>query len=125
MEIKLTDREAQLMDVLWRDGPSTVSEVQAGLADDLAYTTVLTVLRTLEGKGYVKHSSEGRAHRYSASVTQEKAQRSASRALVRKLFDGSMELLLTHLVTDRRLSNAEVRRIKQLLDKRSGEEDIS
>jgi predicted transcriptional regulator len=125
VDIKLTDREAQLMDVLWRNGPSTVSEARAALTDELAYTTVLTVLRTLEGKGYVKHTSEGRSHRYFASVTQGKAQRSASRALVRKLFDGSTELLLTHLVTDAKLSDGEVRRIKDLLDQRPGKEGKS
>lgn len=125
MEIKLTNREAQLMDVLWRNGPSTVAEVREALPDDLAYTTVLTVLRTLEGKGYVKHSSQGRAHRYFASVTQGKARRSASRALVRKLFDGSTELLLTHLVTDAKLSDAEIRRIKDLLDQRPAKEGKS
>lgn len=125
MEIKLTDREAELMEVLWRNGPSTVSEVREALADDLAYTTVLTVLRTLESKGYVGHDAEGRAHRYSAIVTRAKAQRSASRALVRKLFDGSTELLLTHLVTDRKLSDAEIRRIRALLEGRSAKDSES
>ena len=51
MEIKLTDREAELMEVLWQQGPSTVAEAREGLDDDLAYTTVLTMLRTLEAKG--------------------------------------------------------------------------
>lgn len=120
MEIKLTDREAQLMDVLWKRGPSTVSEVRDELAHGPAYTTVLTILRTLESKGYVGHELEGRAHRYSALVAREKAQRSAARALARKLYKGSTELLLTHLVTDRKLSDEEVRRIKQLLDRQSG-----
>jgi BlaI family penicillinase repressor len=63
MQINLTDREAELMDVLWEHGPSTVAEVRAKLADELAYTTVLTMLRTLETKGYVRHEAEGRAHR--------------------------------------------------------------
>ncbi|HET7131700.1 MAG TPA: BlaI/MecI/CopY family transcriptional regulator, partial [Gammaproteobacteria bacterium] len=100
MDVRLTDREAEFMEVLWRRGPSTVSEVRDELEDDLAYTTVLTVLRTLETKGYVGHDTEGRAHRYAALVSREKAQRSAARALMRKLFMGSKELLLTHLVTD-------------------------
>lgn len=119
MEIRLTDREAQIMEVLWRRGPSTVAEVREALSDDLAYTTVLTMLRTLEGKGYVGHSTEGRAHRYAPSVTRETAQRSAARALAQKLFKGSTELLLTHIVTDEKLSDAEVRRIKRLLDRQS------
>ena len=116
MDVRLTDREAELMEVLWRRGPSTVSEVRDELEDDFAYTTVLTVLRTLEAKGYVEHDTEGRAHRYSASISREKAQRSAARALVRKFFKGSTELLLTHLVTDEKLSAAQAERIKLLLD---------
>ena len=119
MEIRLTDREAELMEILWQRGPSTVAEVRESLADDLAYTTVLTILRTLEAKGYVSHSEEGRAHRYSASVERDVAQRSALKALSRKLFKGSTELLLTHLVADEKLSDAEIRRIKRLLDERA------
>ena len=120
MDIKLAAREAELMEVLWQRGPCTVSEVREELADDLAYTTVLTVLRTLETKGYVGHTTAGRAHRYSASITREKAQRSAAKALMHKLFKGSTELLLTHLVTDQKLTGAEAERIKQLLDQKSG-----
>jgi predicted transcriptional regulator len=107
------------MEVLWTRGPSTVSEVRDELVDDLAYTTVLTVLRTLEGKGYVRHDPEGRTHRYSSSIELGSARRSAARALIEKLFEGSTELLLTHLVTDEKLSAAELQRIKQLLEERS------
>ena len=60
MDIHLTDREADIMQILWDRGPSVVAEVRASLEDKLAYTTVLTILRTLEGKGYVGHEEEGR-----------------------------------------------------------------
>lgn len=120
MEIKLTDREADLMEVLWRRGPSTVAEVRESLADDLAYTTVLTILRTLEEKGYVGHEQEGRAHRYMAAVERDVARRSALKALKRKLFHGSTGLLLAHLVEDEKLSEEEIDRIKRLLKQRSG-----
>ncbi len=118
MEISLTDREASLMEVLWDRGPSTVAEVKEHLEDDLAYTTVLTILRNLEAKGYVTREEEGRAHRYSAAIDRDSAQKSALRSLKRKLFRGSTELLLTRLVSDEKLSAAEVERIKQLLDRR-------
>jgi len=118
VEIVLTEREASLMEVLWQRGPSTVAEVKENLSDDLAYTTVLTVLRTLEAKGYVGHNEEGRAHRYLATVARDVARRSALRALKRKLFEGSVELLLTHLVSDEDLTNTEVQRIQRLLDQR-------
>lgn len=119
MEVTLTDREADLMRVLWEHGPCTVAEVRQNLSDALAYTTVLTVLRTLESKGYVGHEEEGRAHRYSALVARDSARRSALNALSRKLFEGSTELLLTHLVSDRKLSETQIRRIRKLLEQRT------
>lgn len=117
MEIALTDREAEFMQVLWEHGPSTVAEVRERLCDPLAYTTVLTILRNLEAKGYVGHAEEGRAHRYATRIASDAARQSALRALTRKLFQGSAELLMTHLVSDRRLSNAEVQRIRALLER--------
>ena len=116
MDVALTDREAEFMQILWRQGPSTVSEVRRLLGDEAAYTTVLTILRNLEAKGYVGHVEEGRAHRYQALVDSDVARTSALSALVRKLFDGSAELLLTHLVSDKRLSSAQLRRIRRMLD---------
>ena len=116
MEFSLTDREASLMEILWDCGPSTVAEVREQLPDELAYTTVLTILRNLESKGYVGHETEGRAHRYSALVARDTAQRSALQALKHKLFRGSSELLLTRLVAEKDLSPAQIERIQRLLD---------
>lgn len=121
MDIHLTDREADVMQVLWDRGPSVVAEVRAGLADELAYTTVLTILRTLESKGHVGHVEEGRGHRYFAKVKQQAAQDSALRHITSKLFKGSAELLFTRLVSDRKLTAEEVRRMRELLADRSGE----
>ena len=73
MDVQFTDREIDVMEVLWERGPSLVAEVQAALRDELAYTTVLTILRTLEGKGYVSRAPEGRGHRYFAAVKQTAA----------------------------------------------------
>ena len=117
MEISFTDRELDIMGVLWDRGTATVAEVRDALADELAYTTVLTVLRVLEEKGYVGHEEEGRAHRYHPLVERRAAGTSALRRLTRKLFKGSPELLLTHLVSDRELSEEEIRRMRHLLDK--------
>jgi predicted transcriptional regulator len=123
MEISFTDRELDIMGVLWDRGPATVAEVREALADALAYTTVLTVLRVLEEKGYVGHEEEGRAHRYHPLVERQAAGKSALRRLTRKLFKGSPEMLLTHLVSDRRLSDAEIRRMRTLLDERLKERE--
>jgi BlaI family transcriptional regulator, penicillinase repressor len=116
MDIQFTDRELDLMDVLWEHGPSTVTEVRDALTDDLAYTTVLTILRTLEEKGYVTHDEEGRAHRYRPLVEKQKAEKSAVSKLVKKLFKGSPEALLTQLVSDRKLSAADLKRMRNLID---------
>jgi predicted transcriptional regulator len=114
-EIYLTDREADVMQVLWDHGPSVVNEVKQHLADDLAYTTVLTILRTLEQKGYVKHEEEGRVHRYFAAVKEDAARKSALQHLTGKLFKGSAELLFTHLVSDRKLSKDQIQRMRDVL----------
>jgi BlaI family transcriptional regulator, penicillinase repressor len=116
MEVSLTNREADVMQVLWEHGPSVVAEVREHLVDELAYTTVLTILRTLESKGYVDHKEEGRGHRYFATVKQQVAQKSALQQLTRKLYKGSTELLFTHLVSDQKLSPEQLRRLRRLLD---------
>jgi predicted transcriptional regulator len=125
MAVSFSDRELDVMSVLWALGPSTVGEVRAALAEragaDLAYTTVLTVLRTLEAKGHVGHAEEGRAHRYHARVARADAARSAMRRLLATVFGGSPDLLLTHLVAERGVGPAELRRMRALLDARLGE----
>jgi predicted transcriptional regulator len=119
-DVVFTDRELDIMAVLWERGPSTVAGVKDHLSDRLAYTTVLTILRTLEEKGHVGHEEEGRAYRYHARVERDEAQGSALDRLTRKLFSGSTELLLTHLVEDRELGEDELQRIRQMLDERLG-----
>ena len=119
MDVQFTDREADVMQVLWDRGPSLVAEVRAGLADDLAYTTVLTILRTLEAKGHVGHEEEGRGHRYFARVKRQAAQQSALRHITAKLFKGSAELLLTRLVSDEKLSPEALARMRRLLEEQT------
>lgn len=118
MDISFTDRELDVMAVLWKRGSGTVTEVREGLADDLAYTTVLTILRTLEEKGFVTHLAEGKAHRYLPAVSPDLAGKSALARVIDKIFDGSSEMLLTQLVSDRNLDTKELRRLRKLLDDR-------
>jgi len=115
MDISLTNREADIMQVLWDHGPCVVAEVRGHLRDELAYTTVLTLLRTLEAKGYVRHTEEGRGHRYAAKVRQQAARKSALKHLTEKLFQGSAEILFTHLVSDQKLTADQIRRMRALL----------
>jgi predicted transcriptional regulator len=116
-EIRFTDRELDIMGVLWSRGPSTVAEVQEALEDDLAYNTVLTMLKIMEEKGYVSRSPEGRAHRYAAVVKREEAGESALERVTERLFGGSPEKLLLRLV-DTELDPDELRRMRDLLDRR-------
>jgi predicted transcriptional regulator len=99
--IALTDRELDIMSVPWERGSGTVAEVRAAVHDDLAYTTVLTVLRILEAKGRVRHEGEGRAHRYYALLPERVARQGAVCQLIDRFFSGSRERLLTELVGDR------------------------
>ena len=116
-EVQLGDRELEVMTWLWANGSGTVGEVKDGIGDPLAYTTVLTILRNLEAKGFLRREDEGRGHRYFPRVQQKAARRRALRRLIDTLFLGSPEALLSHLVDEHDLSPAELRRIaKRLAD---------
>ena len=123
MNVQFTERELDIMNVLWERGPSTAADVRTHLTDDLAYNTVLTILRILEDKGYVTHEGAGRAHVYSALVAREVAGRSALKRMVKNLFRGNPELLLTQLAEDRDLDEETIRRMRQMLDDRLGREE--
>jgi len=117
-EVRFTDRELDIMQVLWSRGPSTVAEVRDALTDDLAYNTVLTMLRILEEKGHVSREAAGRAHRYAPVVARDEAGEGALRRVARKLFHGSPEALLVKLVEQEELTSDELRRMRDFLDER-------
>ena len=116
VSVTFTERELDIMAVLWQHGPSTVAEVRGRLDDAVSHNTVATMLTILENKGYVDHVEEGRAFRYRPTVDREEAGSSAFSRLVDTVFGGSAEALLTHFVRDRRLSKAELERIRSVLD---------
>ena len=117
--LNLTEAELRLMDVVWNKGAVTVGEVAAALTGEpsLAYNTILTTLRILEQKGYVRHtkSREGRAFVYRAVVGRKQASRNALRHLVRGFFANSPELLVLNLLDDADLSQRELQSIRNLL----------
>ncbi|HEX6160787.1 MAG TPA: BlaI/MecI/CopY family transcriptional regulator [Thermoanaerobaculia bacterium] len=117
----LTDRELDVMAVLWDRGAATVADVRDQLADDLAYTTVLTVLRTLEAKGHVGHEVEGRAHLYFPRTVRRDAARQTVDHLIDKVFQGSADLLFARVLSDRQLSAEQLRRIRDDIDRRLGD----
>lgn len=118
-----SERELDVMTVLWDYGPATAAAVRDALAARgiaLAYNTVLTVLRILEDKGHVTHAVDGRAHVYAPLVARADAEAGAVRRLVRTLFRGSPELLMTHLVRDRSVSAETIARLRAVLDAERG-----
>jgi BlaI family penicillinase repressor len=121
-EISFTPRELDVMSILWRAGSGTVTEVREALDEDLAYTSVLSALQTLEEKGFVRHESEGRAYRYYPTVAPENAGRSALARIREAVFQGSAELMFAQFVSDRKLKREELERMRRLLAERLEEE---
>lgn len=112
----LTDHELRLMDVLWRKKRATVADVVAGLPPPpLAYSTVLTTLRTLEEKGYVEHDEEGRAYLYRPLIARADAAKSAVHHVVDRFFGSSPGALAVTLLNGARLSDDDIAQLEQLL----------
>lgn len=122
MHVTLTPRELEIVTVLWELGSGTVAEVRGRLPDDLAYTTVLSLMRTMLAKGHLRAVPEGRAYRFHPRVKREVVQRGALATLVGTAFGGSSALLVANLVSDRRVTPAELRKLRQLIDDRLREE---
>jgi predicted transcriptional regulator len=117
-DIHFPPRELAVMSVLWKQGSATVAEVREQLDEELAYTSVLSALQTLEDKGYVRHEPEGRAYRYFPTVAADKAGKSAIGRIKDAIFQGSAERMFAQLVSDKKLSRAELERMHALLAER-------
>jgi BlaI family penicillinase repressor len=120
-QIHFPPRELAVMSVLWRHGSATVSQVRDELDEDLAYTSVLSALQTLEEKGFVRHETEGRAYRYFPLVQAEQAGDSALQRIKAAIYHGSAEAMFAQLVSDRGLKREELERMRSLLSERLGE----
>lgn len=114
-EFLLGDRELDVMGVLWELESGTVAEVRRKLPADLAYTTVLTILRNLEDKGYVSHETEGRAHRYFPRIGRSATRKTVLSRLIDKLFQGSPDQLIAYLTDDADLSARDLQRLRRKL----------
>ena len=114
--LHLTKRELDIMSVLWERGEATVTEVRDQVDPDLAYTSISSMIRTLEMKGYVSHRrGEGKTHVYFPVIEAEKAGESALGRVLNKIYGGSPIKLLAHLVDQSRLSEKELARMRELL----------
>jgi predicted transcriptional regulator len=119
MSVVFTERELDIMAVLWELGPSTAAEVRDALAVqgvDLAYNTVLTLLRIIEDKGHVDHKEEGRAHRFRAAVKRKEAGASALTRTLNRMFGGSAEALVAQLVQQQGLSKKDLKRLRRVVN---------
>ena len=116
--VTLTEAELRLMDVLWQQGPSTVQQVLEALPkkSQLAYNSVLTTIRILEKKGYLRHIKDGRAHVYRPLVERAEASRSEIRHLANRFFKNSHEMLVLNILEDRGVDAEELQRLRQLLE---------
>jgi len=106
------------MEVLWQKGPATVQQMLEDLSGKmpLAYNSVLTTIRILEKKGYVKHEKDGRAHVYAPLVERQEATRSEIRRLVTRFFGNSHELLVLNILKDQSVDASELKRLRKMLE---------
>lgn len=112
----LTEAELPIMEVLWEKGSAAVNEVVEVLpGSPVAYNTVLTTLRILERKGYVRHTKEGRAFVYHPVVERGEASRKAVRSIMKRFFNDSPELLILNVLEDEQLDQSELDRLKKLI----------
>lgn len=111
----LTRLELQIMQVIWRRGASNVGEVQEGLEQQLAYTTVQTMLNILHRKGKLRRKLRGRAYEYSAAVSEDRALSHALRDMVDRMFGGSSEELVMSLIKSRQLDAKKIAELSRRL----------
>lgn len=121
-DISFTDRELEVMSILWELGSATVREVMDRFPTEARYTTILKFLQILEEKGHVRHEEEGRAYRYFPTVGPDEAGRTALGRIVSKIFHGSAELTLARLVEARRIAPEELARMRMILDELATED---
>lgn len=119
-DLHLTQRELDIMSVLWEMGEATATEVRDRVDPDLAYTSISSMIRMLELKGYVSHRrGEGKTHVYFPVIDAEEAGKSALGRVLDKIYGGSPTKLLAQLMDQKRLSDKELTRMREML-KRSG-----
>lgn len=119
-EIRLGRLELQIMNVVWSKGKATVHEVRDELSRGRrpAYSTILTMMRKLEAKGYLKHEIDDRTYVYESAISRKTVRQSLAGDLIDRLFEGSSSLLLTSLVEQDRIGDEELSEIKKLLKNR-------
>ena len=118
----LTSAELEMMNILWRIGPCTIAQMLESLAPgrELAYTSVSTIVRILEQKGFVRSEKVGRGHLYSAAVPKDDYQARSLKHLVSNVFDGTPSLVVSRLLDSDALSPDDLQQIRALLRRKAG-----
>ena len=117
-DVAPTERELQALKVLWQLGQATVREITAAIherGDELAYTTVLSLLQVMEQKGLVGHTATGKVYSYFAKADRDRTFQRLARGFLERVFDGSLDEYVLHALEARRLSPEELRRLEQLI----------
>jgi predicted transcriptional regulator len=120
---QLTPLELRIMQVLWDSGPLSVQEVQQRLGDELAYTTVQTMLNVLQRKGHAARSLVGRAYEYRPIHSRDVALGSAVRDLLNRMFDGSVEGLVMNMLRNKQIDSAKLSKLAEMVASAEGESD--
>jgi BlaI family transcriptional regulator, penicillinase repressor len=114
-----TDKELEIMRVIWERGEATAKEIQEALPGERHYNSVLTIIRVLERKGHLTHRAEGKAHIYRAKAKPEKAQRRVISHLIEQLFGGSAAAMILHLVETSDLTDEDLKEVREQIAARS------
>jgi len=114
----LTPREAQIMEVLWSRGSATADQIRSDLPGESHDSTVRTLLRVLEEKGYVRHTAKGKAYVYTPAVKRASAERKAVRSILQRFFGGSAEALVMRLIEDDQLTPGQLDELKRQIETR-------
>lgn len=117
----LGELQLAIMRVLWEEGEATVSAVHRALGASRAPTTIATMLSKMEKKGVVTHREDGRQFVYRSTVTEAEVQRTMVASLTDRLFEGDVTALVSHLLTEQEIDEAELERLRQLIDRRREE----
>src|SRR4029453_17590869 len=114
-----TDKEMEIMRVIWERGEATAKEIQEALPDERHYNSVMTIIRVLERKGHLTHRAEGKAHVYRAKAKPEKAQRRVLSHLIEQVFGGSAAAMVLHLVETGDLTEEDLREVREQMAARA------
>jgi predicted transcriptional regulator len=112
-----TEAELEILNILWARGPSTVREVHEASSKDTGYTTVLKQMQVMAEKGLLERSEQFRSHIYAPRIAKSQTQQRLTRNLVQRAFDGSAKDLVLGALSSQKVSAAELREIRELLDK--------